>query len=350
MLRRFRRSTWLLLALLPGLARAQGSVHTDSGQAESGEQTVSSERRKDILAGALPKNPAELAFLEASIQAVYERGKRATVTLGGAAGVLIEGGYVLTAGHVIDRPGRRVTLRTHDGSQLRGTTLGGSEVTDTGLVKLTTDEVPASCEVLKMRDSKELARGAHVVMLGFPGSRSSEGPPLRFGRILRNPTKGYLDSDCRMCSGDSGGPLLDLLGNVVGINSRITRDLAKNMHVSSATFLAEWDKLVASVWQGNPDVGFLGVEARGEARGSRILRVVPGSAAEGAGLQAADLILNLDGRSLAGFTELPDLLRRFKPGRRIRLTVERGSGDRGAADEDAETLDFTVRLGTRPPQ
>ncbi|MCA8972069.1 MAG: trypsin-like peptidase domain-containing protein [Planctomycetes bacterium] len=336
--------SWLLLVLLPGVA-PRASVAQSASRVAIGDLAalaakfeVPIARCEQILSGALPRGRNELSMLQARIREVHAIASRATVTIGGAAGVLVEGGYVLTAGHVTERAGKRVGMRTSDGSWLSGITLGGSEETDTGLVRVVTDSMPESCRVLGIRDSAELDRGAYVLMLGFPGSRRTEGPPLRFGRVLRNPSRGYLETDCRMCSGDSGGPLVDLTGRVVGINSRITRDLAKNMHVATATYLREWEDLVASQWTGGRGArAFLGVETRAGQDGTRIVRVVEGSAAERAGLRADDLILAIDRRSLEGGASLPSLLGGYRPGRSVLLRLVRGD----------ETIEVRVRLGAR---
>ncbi|MCB9890205.1 MAG: trypsin-like peptidase domain-containing protein [Planctomycetes bacterium] len=336
--------SWLLLALLPGVA-PRALVAQDGRREAPGDLAalaakfeVPVARCEQILAGALPRGRNELSMLQARIREIHALAARATVTIGGAAGVLVEGGFVLTAGHVAETAGRRVPMRTSDGSWLSGITLGGSEETDTGLVRVVSDAIPESCRVLRLRNSAELERGAFVLMLGFPGSRRTEGPPLRFGRVLRNPARGYLETDCRMCSGDSGGPLVDLTGSVVGINSRITRDLAKNMHVATATYLREWDDLVASQWTGGRGSrAFLGVETRAEQDGTRVVRVVEGSAAERAGLRADDLILALDRHSLDGSANLPSLLGSYRPGRSVLLRLVRGD----------ETLEVRVRLGAR---
>lgn len=304
-------------------------------QAPTSDDAIDAGRRTAILDGAMPETRAELLLLQRQTREIWKRAKAATVALGGAAGVLVDGGYVLTAGHVTQRAGRRVSMRLVDGRRIEGVTLGGNRKTDTGLVKVTSK---GQLPTLEIGDSNQLGRGAYVLMLGYPGSRRTEGPPLRFGRLLKNPARGYLVSDCRMCAGDSGGPLVDLHGRVVGINSRITGDLAVNMHVSTATFLREWDELVASSWTaGRGGTAFLGVEQRPERTGTRILRVIEGSAAARGGLEVGDVILSIGGRRLSGRVDLPTLLQARRPGERVDLRVRRGDDE----------LEIRVRLGSR---
>lgn len=317
-----------VLGIVPALS-SQGRSGGSEGEKTEGamrrKTSVRASRIDAICRGALPANAEELGALQQRIKDVWKKARAATVTLGGAAGVVIPGGYVLTAGHVARSPGRRVTMRLSDGRRISGETLGGNESTDTGLVRIRTEgEFPH----LEIADSSKLKRGAWVVMLGFPGSRQNEGPPLRFGRVTKNPSIGYLVSDCRMCSGDSGGPLVDLFGRVVGINSRISRDLSKNMHVSSATILREWDAMMRSEWVGTRRASaYLGVEQRAEDGGARVLRVMEDSAASRAGLRSGDLITRIEERSVGQRSTLPNVLRRFRAGQRARLHVKRGQED-----------------------
>lgn len=325
--------------LLPGVLGAQSvpAVAQDRDSSRGTQDGVSEARRSEIFKGATPRTPAEARLLQRRTREVWTAARAATVSLGGATGVLVEGGYVLTAGHVAQRPGRRVSMRLLDGTRIRGETLGGNERTDTGVIRITSEgDYPA----LEIGDSSKLAAGAWVLMLGYPGSRRDEGPPLRFGRIQRNPARGYLVSDCRMCAGDSGGPLVDLAGRVVGINSRITRDLAVNMHVPSSTYLREWDDLVAGVWKSSGRArgrAYLGVEQRAEARGTRVVRVLESTAAQRAGLEDGDLITRFGGRSLADFAALPSALERRRPGERVAVVVQRGE----------RQIELQVRLGSR---
>lgn len=347
---------WVALSscVLAVLASAVGRSQDAAPRTEAPSTEIDARRLDEIYRGAVPKNARELAALQLRMKEIWKRARAATVTLGGAAGVLVRGGYVMSAGHVIQRPGRRVTMRLVDGTRLSGETLGGSSRTDTGLVQLKgeweDDEVPA----LEIGDSSKLRDGAWVLMLGYPGTRRGEGPPLRFGRVTRNPSRGYLVSDCRMAAGDSGGPLVDLYGRVVGINSRITRDLATNMHVSSATFMREWKALAAGQWVGRTRSSartrsnsvlartrsnsvFLGVEQRPEASGSRIVRVLDDTAAARGGLRSGDLILSIDERRLDMRTQLPNVLQAFRPGQRVLVRLRRGSSEE----------QLRIRLGRR---
>ena len=175
-----------------------------------------------ILAGGVPKSVADLKAMEQHTQGLLKKVLPCTVTCGGATGVIIKGGYVLTAAHVIRSPGRDVRIILQDGRRLQGKSLGLSHRSDAGLVKLQDTDV-AQLPALEMGKSGDLERGQWVMMLGHTGGRKTwRMPPMRVGRFLRIAGNGWLVTDCTMAGGDSGGPLFDMEGRVIGINSRIS--------------------------------------------------------------------------------------------------------------------------------
>jgi serine protease Do len=294
-----------------------------------------------IRKGGAPKTVAELRALEAHVQALIERALPATVSLDGASGVLVEGGYVLTAGHVVRANGRRVRITLHDGRRLSGVTLGADLRADTGLVRITTaGDYPA----LELGESAALRVGEWCVMLGHPsGAAAGRSAPARLGRVQRVPIQGYLVTDCPMQAGDSGGPLLDLDGRIVGIHSRISEDLAENMHVPADAFRQGWQELVdGKVTEPERRRGGaranLGVRWDRSADGAWIREVVPGSPAAKAGLRAQDLVVAIDGEPVEN---------RFAAAR----AISRRQGDQLALDvrRNGETWSVTVDYPRRRP-
>ncbi len=147
---------------------------------------------------------------------------------GSGSGVIISpDGLVVTAGHVVEgRVGRRVTVVLADGRSLPATVLASNQDSDLGLVKINDiTGLPTS----PVGDSSTLRRGEWVLATGHPlGQHEGRPPVLRIGRVLRvgggrfgRETRS-VTTDAPIISGDSGGPLFDLSGRVVGINSMIT--------------------------------------------------------------------------------------------------------------------------------
>ncbi|MFQ5506776.1 MAG: S1C family serine protease [Planctomycetota bacterium] len=281
-----------------------------------------------IFAGGAPRNVAELRAMERHTQKLLRRVLPCTVSLGGASGVIVGGGYVLSAGHVTQKPGIDVMVTLADGSWIRARTLGTHRKKDTGLLRIISKgEYPC----LEMGSSKDLKPGQWCLMIGFPGGRKrGRSAPLRLGRILRIEADGSIVTDCTMSSGDSGGPLVDMQGRVIGINSRITANLATNLHVPIEAFRQDWKSLVQGEVLGRePAPGHgravLGVWRDPDAEGFRVLAVVPGLAAAKVGIRVGDRITKFDGKELLNPALLPALVRRKRPGDRVRLELERES-------------------------
>ena len=250
-----------------------------------------------------------------------------TVSVGGASAVIVQDGYVLCAGHVIRKPGRAITLTMHDGRKIQAKSLGLNTHTDSGILKITTE---GTFPGLEMGDSKTLKEGQWVVMLGFPGGRKKDlGPPLRLGRVVRlvDRTNKYLTTDCTMSAGDSGGPLFDMHGRVLGTNSRISRNLEQNMHVPIEAFHREWPWLVKgeSLSSGRPpEPGWLGLQGDKDAPTAKILAVVEGSPAQAAGIRVGDEILAFNERKVRSALSIPRLAKRLWPGDRVQVKLKRG--------------------------
>jgi serine protease Do len=166
---------------------------------------------------------------------------------------------------------------------------------------------------------------------------------LRWGRVLRSESSAIL-TDCTLVGGDSGGPLFDLDGNVIGIHSRIGKNLTVNVHVPVEPFLQSWDRLVrGEVWglladqeAASPaadssgkgpasDFAWLGViEDRQSSDRVRISDVIPDSPAARAGLEPGDVIEQIDQKTIDSFGTLQREIREHAPGDRVRLQVRRG--------------------------
>lgn len=314
-------------------------VACEAGRAQAGpaEQPArSSDRLARILAGGVPRDAEDLRAMEEHTQALLAKVLPAIVSIGGASGVIVEGRYVLSAGHVTRRPGRSLTVILHDGRRIRGRTLGANLRTDAGLLEV---DGGGKLPSLEMGRSEALAPGQWCLMLGHPGGRKHGlSPPLRLGRIQRT-SRGFLVSDCTMSAGDSGGPLLDMEGRVIGINSRISRSLDANMHVPIDAFRRDWDRLVGEEVIGaeRTETAFLGVRHDPEADEALIQDVVPDSAAARAGLRPGDVIVRFGRRRVRNGGQLAWMIQRFEPGAVV--TVEIRRGDR--------TIELRAKLGAR---
>jgi serine protease Do len=134
-------------------------------------------------------------------------------------------------------------------------------------------------------------------------------------------------TDCPLMAGDSGGPLFDSQGRLIGIHSRISDPVIANYHVPVDTYRDTWDRLAkGESWGGEPPRGgpMLGISGESHAQGCQIVNVFAGSAAAKAGLKIDDIVTHLSGEPVDGIDSLQTLVAKHKVGEEITLSVLRG--------------------------
>ena len=158
------------------------------------------------------------------------------------SGVIIDAeGHLLTAAHVAGVPGRRATIHLPSGKTVYGITLGLNQKLDSGLIQITD---PGPWPFAPIGKSADVKVGQWCLATGHPGGYDPHRPPvLRWGRVLRTEDSAIL-TDCTLVGGDSGGPLFDLEGHVIGVHSRIGKNLTVNVHVPVDQFSQSWDRLL----------------------------------------------------------------------------------------------------------
>lgn len=296
---------------------------------EPAAPAVSAERLAKILAGEDPKTVSELKAMQAHVQDLVKRVLPATVSLPGASGVLVRRdnkSYVLSAAHVTMMADQKIRIRQADGKRLMGTSLGANHQSDVSLVRVDSRGDHAAVEIGK---SSELKRGQWVLMLGHPsGIKTGRSAPARLGRVLRVPNTGYLVTDCTMQAGDSGGPLFDMQGRVVGINSRINRNLAMNMHAPVDALIDQWaelqdGKVTEARRRGRR--GRLGLGAPlTYGKGCPVFGDVPrDSKAAKAGLMKGDRLFEMDSIDIEDRRSVRRVLGEFRSGEIITILVVR---------------------------
>jgi S1-C subfamily serine protease len=144
-------------------------------------------------------------------------------------------------------------------------------------------------------------------------------------------------SDCALIGGDSGGPLFDLEGRVIGIHSSIGNSLTENRHVPIDRYRESWDRMIkGEVWGSllgavsfhrppgfRDEGGFLGVQLQAQEAGVTVMEVLPDSPAEKSGLQAGDVVLRFNGAPIESLQDLVLKVAAQKPGTRVTIEVRR---------------------------
>jgi serine protease Do len=218
--------------------------------------------------------------IQRQVETIEPRLIKSTVVIklydGSGSGVIISpDGLVLTAGHVVEgRKGRHVTAVLADGRSMPAIVIASDRESDLGIVKI---DDASGLTASPLGDSSTLRSGEWVLATGHPlGQHAGRPPVLRIGRVLRAGMGRFgrqsrsISTDAPIISGDSGGPLFDLNGRIVGINSMITTGDRRMMSIHVPVNLAK--AAVASVTRGEtpdswdgPPAAFLTSFRQGEA-------------------------------------------------------------------------------------
>ncbi|WP_343225845.1 DegQ family serine endoprotease [Noviluteimonas lactosilytica] len=275
-------------------------------------------------------------------------GRERGVSMG--TGFIISGdGYVLTNHHVVDGADE-VTVRLSDRREFKAKVVGSDEQSDVALLKIAANGLP----MLRVGDSRSLRPGQWVVAIGSPfgldhsvtaGIVSAVGRSNPYANQQYVP---FIQTDVAINRGNSGGPLLDTRGQVVGINSQIFSNSGGYMGVS---FAIPIDVAMNAVDQlkskGRVSRGLLGIGLEGidneqakalglpDTRGALVREVQPGSGAAKAGVQRLDVIRAFNGTPIEDASSLPPLVGAMPPGAKTTLTIMR----------DGKSRDVTVVLG-----
>ena len=287
--------------------------------------------------GPLVDGLKDLKRLNQKLVGMTERCSEATVALfslgGGGSGsgvVVSEDGLILTAAHVVESLNGEVVVMFPDGTRKNGEILGGEFDRDAAMVRITEEgEYP----FVELAEDGTLQRNQWCVALGHPGGFDpTRTPPIRLGRVLA--VGNFIESDCAVVGGDSGGPLFDVEGQLIGIHSNIGATLSQNRHVPLSVYREHWDMMLegkrkgsrfASKPQGDPDRAVMGVQLGdpGPKGGVRVMGVMEGSPAEKAGLKEGDVIMAFAGKKVRDRDGLMAVAGKLDAGKKVRLMYER---------------------------
>ena len=299
----------------------------------------------DTVANPKDSQLSNLLEVQTKVQRSMERATAATVAVesvfGSGSGVIVSAdGLVLTAGHVSMTPGRKLTVVFSTGKRVEAEALGRSSVTDAGMARIT-EKGPWPFVDMAEQES-QLNPGDWCFALGHPqGFEQARGAVLRVGRILAR-ARDTIQSDCTLFSGDSGGPLFNLAGEVVGIHSRIGSASSGNYHVPVIAFERDWRRMERgeqSMMPGRGRGGWIGLASRDHRDGGvTITAAAPESPATEAGLLRGDVIKSIDGEPVLNRAGFSREIARRSPGDEVQLVYER----------DGETNMVRLILGHQP--
>jgi len=269
----------------------------------------------------------------------------------GSGFIISPDGYILTNHHVVDGADS-ITVRLSDRREFTAKLVGSDETYDVALLKVDGKGLP----VLRQGHSSAIKPGQWVVAIGSPLGLDQSVTAGIVSAVGRTGGPGqqyvpFIQTDVAINRGNSGGPLLNTSGEVVGINSQILSNSGGYMGVSFAIPIdlamgaAEQIKKGGKVSRGMLGVQIQGIDAtRARAMGladndgALVNSVEPDSAAERAGIEVGDVITSVNGRPVATSADLPPMIGMLPPGSKVKLGVIR----------DGRTRELAVTLGELP--
>jgi len=325
-----------------------GAALLASGPLRAEAPATLRERQERII-----KVAAEVASSVVAIVPDFEaaRAKGQDPAMGSGSGVIVtEDGLILTAAHVLQAVGEEFEVILSNGDKVKAKSLGKAYGRDAALGQIIE---PGKYPHVGRAEPNALAEGDWALAMGHPGGYEVDrAAPLRLGRILEKDVDGFIVTDCTLSGGDSGGPLFNLEGKLIGIHSSIGWRVAENRHVPMEAFEKNWDRLMKGDEWGRlglrereprnrpgrersrsaepaegplPDQPRLGVSIEpAGADGAIVDQVEDGSPARKAGILSGDVITKVNGQGIANGSALVSQVTKLKPGDEITLTIERG--------------------------
>jgi serine protease Do len=281
----------------------------------------------------------------------------------GSGFIVSAAGYILTNNHVV-QDAEAITVKLVDGRDFQAKVIGSDPDTEVAVIKIDADNLPS----LELADSDALEVGEWVIAIGNPfglshtvtaGIVSAKG---RSGLSFAGGEPEYQDfiqTDAAINFGNSGGPLINLDGEVVGINTAIVGPggnigIGFAVPINIAKFI--YDRLI----KGEPVTrGLLGVYIRDlnpdlaeslglkETKGVLVVEVSEDSAADKAGIKRYDVIVQLDGEKVEKANEIRSRVAMLKPGTKVELVVLRDGGRKALKVEIGESS--ALAKGTKAP-
>ncbi len=277
----------------------------------------------------------------------------------GSGFIVSADGFIVTNNHVIQPDGRaeleEVTVTMPDGTEYKAEVVGSDAASDLAVLKISRSE---PFPFVHFGNSSEARVGDWVIAIGNPFGLGGTVTSGIVSAVLRNTGGGgaydrYIQTDASINRGNSGGPLFDMQGNVIGINNAIFSPSGGSVGIGFAIPAETAEPIVQKLISGEEILrGYLGVriqpmnddlaEALGlpENRGEFIQSVQPGEPAEVAGIEAGDVVLRVDGKEVTPDQTLSFIVANIEPGRRINLDIVR----------DGERRTVPVTVGRRPSE
>jgi putative serine protease PepD len=362
-----RRTTAALVAVALASGAGGAAVYGLASGGDGGASTAPA-----IAAAAPAARPAAIKTGGLSVNEIYKRANPGVVDIkvrqsssaapdqfggpGGngsgqesqaeGSGFVIDGdGHIVTNQHVVDGA-TSITVTFADGKTASAKVVGTDPSTDVAVIKVDAD--PSQLHPLAFADSNAVQVGDGVVAIGSPFGLEetvTSGIVSALDRTIDAPNNftisGAIQTDAAINHGNSGGPLLNSAGQVIGINSQIESDSGGSdgvgFAIPSDSVRRVAQELISS---GKVAHAYLGVQLTdsGSGGGATVAQAVASGPGADAGLRTGDVVTAIDGKAIGSSDALVAAVDSHKPGDQVTLTVKRGG----------DTSQIKVKLGTRP--
>jgi serine protease Do len=260
----------------------------------------------------------------------------------GSGFIISPDGYVLTNAHVVNNASK-ITVKLTDRREFDGKVIGMDERTDVAVIKIS---AKGDLPVVRLGDSNKLRPGQWVLAIGSPFNFENSVTAGIVSATARgnvgesgNGYVPFIQTDVAVNPGNSGGPLFNLEGEVVGINSQIYSRTGGYEGISFAIPIDVANNVAEQlIKSGHVSRGRIGVTIQqvtaatadnfglDRPRGAAVASVEPGGPADKAGIEPLDIILSVNGHGVESSEELPSMIAEIKPGQTVQLEVWREKG------------------------
>jgi putative serine protease PepD len=329
-------------AAITTLSDGGGSARTTTVTTPAGANVANADLTVGQIAKDATKSVVEVDAMTSGGSQSFPFGDNGGSAAEGTGFVYDTKGDIVTNQHVISGAGT-VKVKFSDGSTYTASVVGSDSATDVAVLRV---NAPSSkLNPLTLADSSKVEVGDGVVAIGNPfglDGTVTSGIVSAVGREISSPDdtpiEGAIQTDAAINHGNSGGPLLDLRGEVIGITSQIQSEGGGNdgvgFAVPSNTVKSIAAQLIAN---GKAEHALLGVTPTDTANGVRIATVKSGSAADDAGLKQGDVITAVGSTKITSSAQIRAIIAGKQPGDGLTLTIRR----------DGSSKTVQVTLGAR---